>query len=67
MTEPGNVDAPYLGHTTTTTAADLDTWVTVAASGADRISLFINGAKVPVTVGIADSGGAGFRLLRIPN
>jgi hypothetical protein len=29
--------------------------------------LYIAGVMQPVTVGAADSGGAGFRLLRVPN
>lgn len=63
----GDSNSPWLAKTTSAPVSDLDTWVSVAATGTDRISLFINGAKVPVTVGIADSGGTGYRLLRIPN
>lgn len=32
-----------------------------------RPYLYVAGVMQPVTIGAADSGGAGFRLLRVPN
>lgn len=38
-----------------------------AANTNNPISIFVNGVESRVDVGVVDSGGAGYRLLRVPN
>ena len=41
--------------------------ITVDPTGANPIYLWADGALKNVTVGASNSGGAGFKLLRVPN
>jgi hypothetical protein len=38
-----------------------------ASDNTDAIEIYVNGALKRITVGAADSGGVGFRMLRVPN